>query len=375
MENIHKKQSTWCHMQLVKSSSPTKRQGQRELEMKVTRHKTPNLWWIHTSSMWKLTLERVFSLACQFTIKPWQRLGPRGCENEKKVKPKQAPHLVQALPETPWSNQFFIEKLFLTLACLALAFDIDHFRPPWVLVTYAHDVTFEAFSLLPLHFSANYILDVFKFKESLLHSFHLCLLSLHVVLSACTSLVAHQRKSILSILLWLPILTLPVSGTAVRQLSPFPCWWQGFVFFLPLGKADSNIFWSVYSNWDKLISVDSSSFHLIPLKMFFVGWMFHCVKSSLSHHDQHSTAWPAKIVTHSTTLRPRQLSHSHCMRVLQNKLLTTIPSKKYIQCPGKGKSSSKETFVCDKHGIEQRFLLKMMIFPFHKVRCWYSSIF
>lgn len=131
------------------------------------------------------------------------------------------------------------------------------------------------------HRTFNYLLDVFKFEESLLHSFHLCLLSLHVVLSACTSLVAHQRKSILSILLWLPILTLPVSGTAVRQLSPFPCWWQGLSFFLPLGKADSNIFQSVYSNWDKLISVDSSWFHLIPLTVLFVGWMFHCKRGLL----------------------------------------------------------------------------------------------
>lgn len=52
--------------------------------------------------------------------------------------------------------------LFLTLAyvALALAFDIDHFRPPpgpGYLFTankaiHAHDVTFEAFSLLPPHF-------------------------------------------------------------------------------------------------------------------------------------------------------------------------------------------------------------------------------
>ena len=64
--------------------------------------------------------------------------------------------------------------------------------------------------------------------------------------------------------------------------------------------------------------------------------MFHCVKSSLSHQDQHSTAWPAKIVTHSTTLRPRQLSHSQNICVT-NKLLTTISSTKWIQCPTLGK--------------------------------------
>ena len=36
----------------------------------------PNLWWIHTSSMWKLTLEMVLSLASQFTIKPLAKTWP-----------------------------------------------------------------------------------------------------------------------------------------------------------------------------------------------------------------------------------------------------------------------------------------------------------
>ena len=193
--------------------------------------------------MWKLTLEMVLSLASQFTIKPLAKTWPTWmrCESGKKKKPK-LPCLINHFRlfrrHLGASGQFFIEMLFLTFGLLGLGLWYRSFpTPPQVLFTYSQP-TKHFMPMMSLskpspysHRTFNYILDVFKFKESLLHSFHLCSLSLHVVLSACTSLVAHQRKSILSILLWLPILTLPVSGTAVRQLSPFPCWWQGFVFF------------------------------------------------------------------------------------------------------------------------------------------------
>ena len=161
-------------------------------------------------------------------------------KRKKKETKTSVPHQpLQALPETPrsiWPIFYWnaILNLWPTWPWPLISIISD---PPQVLFTYSQP-TKHFMPMMSLskpspysHRTFNYILDVFKFKESLLHSFHLCSLSLHVVLSACTSLVAHQRKSILSILLWLPILTLPVSGTAVRQLSPFPCWWQGFVFF------------------------------------------------------------------------------------------------------------------------------------------------
>lgn len=210
MDNIHKKQSTWCHMQLVKSSSPpTKRQGQTCGEF--TPHPCGSWLW-KWSCHWPLNLPSSH----------WQRLGPLGGAKTKKSETKNKcliNHFRLFRRHLGASRQFFIEMLFLTLAYLALAFDIYRSFPtprgPGYLFT-ANKAIFEAFPLLPPHVAL--------------------LPSLFAFTSCCTfrmrtSLVAHQRKSILSILLWLPILTLPVSGTAVRQLSPFPCWWQGFVFF------------------------------------------------------------------------------------------------------------------------------------------------
>ena len=118
-------------MQLVKSSSPpTKRQGQS----------SPNLWWIHASSMWKLTLEMVLSLASQFTShgKDLAHLEER--KRKKKKKPKQVPHQpLQALPETPrsiWPMFYWNAILNFGLLGLGLWYRSFPTTPPrsWLLI-------------------------------------------------------------------------------------------------------------------------------------------------------------------------------------------------------------------------------------------------
>lgn len=84
-------------------------------------------------------------------------------------------------------------------------------------------------------------------------------------------------------------------------------------------------------------------------------------------------AWPAKIVTHSTTLRPRQLSHSQSMRVANKSVDNNTLQGMNTMSRKKGKSS------CSKRNLYQSqawYWTQVSFeddFQFHEVGCWYSS--
>lgn len=194
-------------------------------------------------------------------------LGSLGCELEK-VKPNQRPHLVQALLETPRSNQFFHWNV-LILAYLALAFDIVNLPPPQVLVASSEPT--KQFSNAALDRNDVHAACPGCHFRSLLPTptalfFIYFWMSLNLKNFCCT-----------------PSTSLSDTPTQVHSpLAPHldaPSFWHSSLMArfrrvsCHLGKLIliySNQFIPIATNWSH--SVHSSWFDLIPLKVFFVEW-------------------------------------------------------------------------------------------------------